>query len=210
MTSKPIHTKNRTIGLLGGSFNPAHGGHLHITLHALRALGLDEVWWLVSPRNPLKAAGSLAEYGQRLQSAENVAKPYRRIRVLDIEKRFNTRYSYETVALLKSRYPGTQFVWLMGADNLAQFHRWRRWQWLLATLPVVVFDRAPYSHTALRSKTMLRGRKFLLKNNQIGRFGAVPCLVFVHLRRDPLSSTLLRKKLGKAAFLGHNESADKN
>ena len=206
----PLHTKNRTIGLLGGSFNPAHGGHLHITLHALRSLGLDEVWWLVSPRNPLKSAGSLAGYEQRLQSAQTVTKRYRRIRVLDIEKRFNTRYSYETVNLLKRRYPGTQFVWLMGADNLAQFHRWRRWQWLLSELPVVVFDRTPYSHTALRSKTMQRARKFLLKINQIGRFGPAPCLVFIHLRRDPLSSTMLRKKLGKGAFLGHNESADKN
>jgi nicotinate-nucleotide adenylyltransferase len=201
---KPIHTKNRTIGLLGGSFNPAHGGHLHITLYALNKLGLDEVWWLVSPRNPLKSTGSLAQYEQRLQSAEGVARPYKRIKVLDIERRYNTHYSYETIDLLKSHYPGTRFVWLIGADNLAQFHRWRRWQWLLSTIPIVVFDRTPYSHTSLRSKAMLRGRKFLLKNSQISSFGRVPALAFIHLRRDPLSSSDIRKKLGEKAFLGHN------
>jgi nicotinate-nucleotide adenylyltransferase len=205
----PIYTKNRTIGLLGGSFNPAHGGHLHITLYALNRLGLDEVWWLVSPRNPLKAAESLASYEKRLQSAREVAKPYRRIKVLDIERRYSTKYSYETIDILKKQYRGTRFVWLIGADNLAQFHRWRRWRQILDAVPVVVFDRTPYSHTSLRSKAMLRAKKFLLKNNQIGRFGRGPAIAFIHLRRDPLSSSLLRKKLGKNAFLGHNEDADK-
>ena len=204
---KPIHTKNRTIGLLGGSFNPAHGGHLHITLHGLKALGLDEVWWLVSPRNPLKSKESLASYEQRLQSAKAVAKPYRRIRVMDIEKRYNTRYSYETIRLLQNRYRGTRFVWLIGADNLAQFHRWRRWQQLMGSIPIVIFDRTPYSHTSLRSKAMIRARKFLLKNNQIDGFSHAPSIVFVHLKRDPLSSTLIRKKLGEKAFLRHNEGA---
>ena len=232
----PIHTKNRTIGLLGGSFNPAHAGHLHITLHALRALKLDEVWWLVSPRNPLKTAESLNHYEQRLQSAQRLAAPYKRIRVLDIERRFNTRYSYETIALLRRKYPGARFVWMIGADNLAQFHRWKRWQTLLATIPILIFDRAPYSHTSLRSKAMLRGHRFL-KNNAIsspsprwgeGRGGGfkgklfpvapsltlppngggdthTPRLTFIHLKRNPLSSTSLRKKLGKGAFLGHTE-----
>jgi len=193
--------------LLGGSFNPAHAGHLHITLHALHKLGFDEVWWLVSPQNPLKSVAGMASYAQRLQSARRVAASHPRIRVLDIEARFGTRYSYETIALLKSRFPGAHFVWMMGADNLAQFHRWRRWKRILAEIPVVVFDRAPYSHTSLRSKTMLRGRKFLLKNTDIGGNFKAPCLVFEHLKRDPLSSTMLRKKLGLAAFLGHNEGA---
>ncbi len=203
----PVTTENRTIGLLGGSFNPAHRGHLHITQYGLNKLKLDEVWWLVSPRNPLKTKESLALYDQRLQSAQAVAKPHRRIRVMDVERRFNTKYSYETIKLLKTRYPATRFVWLIGADNLAQFHRWRRWAKLLNDIPIVVFDRAPYSHTSLRSKAMIRGRRFLLKNNQISQFGYAPCLVFVHLRRDPLSSTGLRKMLGEKAFLGHNKDA---
>jgi len=198
---------NRTIGLLGGSFNPAHGGHLHITLHALKSLKLDEVWWLVSPHNPLKSPSSLAAYEERLQSARNIAAHHKRIRVLDIEARLGARYSYQTIALLKRRFPSTNFVWLMGADNLAQFHRWRRWQHILSTIPIVVFDRAPYSHTSLRSKTYLRAHKFLLKANNINRFDHAPCFVFVHLRRDPLSSTTIRKTLGKGAFLRHNENA---
>jgi nicotinate-nucleotide adenylyltransferase len=203
----PIYTRNRTIGLLGGSFNPAHGGHLHITLHALKKLGLDEVWWLVSPRNPLKSADALADYGQRLASAVRVASAHPRIRVLDIEARFGTRYSYQTLSLLKERFPGTHFVWMIGADNLAQFHRWKRWQAVLAAMPVVVFDRAPYSHTALRSKAYIRGSRFLMKNPHKTLLSQGPCLVFIHLKRDPLSSSDLRKKLGAGAFLRHNNNA---
>ncbi len=202
--TRPIYTKNRTIGLLGGSFNPAHGGHLHITLHALSKLKFDEVWWLVSPRNPLKRAETLADYEQRLASARAVAKAYKRVRVLDIEREAGTRFSYETVTLLQQKHPGTRFVWMMGADNLAQFHRWKRWEQLLATIPLVVFDRAPYSHTSLRSKAMIKARKFLFKNNALSNFDSVPSLTFIHLKRDPLSSTFLRKKLGEKAFLGHN------
>lgn len=205
----PIHTRNRTIGLLGGSFNPAHSGHLHITLYALKKLGLDEVWWLVSPKNPLKSESALASYAQRLQSAREVAAQHPHIRVLDIEAQAGTRYSWQTMALLKKRFPAARFVWLMGADNLAQFHRWRRWEALLGTMPIVVFDRAPYSHTSLRSKAFLRARKFYNKSNDISRIMA-PSLSFVHLKRDPISASYLRKTLGKKAFLGHNEAVGKD
>lgn len=203
----PIHTKHRTIGLLGGSFNPAHEGHLHITLHALHKLHFNEVWWLVSPRNPLKSEKSLAAYGHRLASAKAMAAAHPHIRVLDIEKQAGTCYSYQTLAFLKSRFPAAHFVWMMGADNLAQFHRWKRWQWILDNVPVAVFDRAPYSHTAPRSKAMRRAQKFLLKSMGITAFHAAPCLVFIHLRRDPISSSQLRKTLGEQAFLRHNKSA---
>lgn len=206
----PVYTKNRTIGLLGGSFNPAHKGHLHITLYALKAFGFDEVWWLVSPKNPLKDAGSLAGYAQRLASAEAVASGHRGIRVLDIESRLKTRYTYETVAALKSHFPGTHFVWMMGADNLAQFHRWRRWAKVLEQVPVMVFDRAPYSHRSLRSKAAIRMRKFLIKSNEMDKGLTAPALAYVHLRRDPLSSTNIRKKLGIWAFLGHTEGTGSN
>jgi nicotinate-nucleotide adenylyltransferase len=203
------YTKGRTIGLLGGSFNPAHGGHRHITLFALRALGLDEVWWLVSPHNPLKSKESLADYGQRVASARQVAGGNRRIRVLDIEQRLATRYSFETIDALKKRHPGTRFVWLIGADNLSRFHRWRRWQYVLDTLPVAVFDRAPYSHTAPRSRAMSYGRRFIMKNSEVNGSWRAPGLLFVHLRRDPLSSTSLRNMLGEKAFLRHNNKAVK-
>ncbi len=193
----PLPAKNRTIGLLGGSFNPAHSGHLHITLHALKKLKLDEVWWLVSPHNPLKSAHSLAAYEERLQSAQDIAGAHKRIRILDIEAQLGTHYSWQIVQQLHRRYPGTRFVWLMGADNLAQFHRWRRWQYLLSVIPVAVFDRAPYSHTSLRSKALNRMQKFQLKDSEMVGRHAAPCIQFIHLRRAPISSTEIRKSLKK-------------
>ena len=204
---KPILTQNRTIGLLGGSFNPAHSGHLHITLYALNRLGLDAVWWLVSPRNPLKDAGSLAAYEERLASARRVASADARIHVSDIERRLHKNYSFQTIRTLKKRYPGAHFVWLMGADHPPIFHRWRRWKQVFAELPVVVFDRAPYSHAVQRSKAAAYARKFTRQMNQIERFDRAPSFNYIHLRRDPVSSTYLRKMLGKSAFLGHNEGA---
>lgn len=203
---KPLYTKNRTIGLLGGSFNPAHSGHLHISEYALKRLGLDAVWWLVSPQNPLKTPASLADYSKRVASAQREAASNRRIHVSTLEARHRTRYSYQTIALLQKRYPGTRFVWLMGADNLAHFHRWRRWQWLLAALPIVVFDRAPYSFTSLASRTYLRMRRFLLKKPSKHTRTSPPSLHFTHLKRSPHSATHLRKTLGDGAFLRHTES----
>jgi nicotinate-nucleotide adenylyltransferase len=191
------HGGGRIIGLLGGSFNPAHGGHLHITQYALHRLGIDEVWWLVSPKNPLKSTQSLADYEDRLAGAKTMAAGHRHIRVSDLEKQEGLRYSYQTIALLKRRYPAVQFVWLMGADNLAQFHRWRRWRQILATIPIAVFDRAPYSHTALRSQAATGARKFLMKDNALNWRKPPPLLAFIHLRRDATSSTDIRKHLEK-------------
>lgn len=201
---KPIYTKNRTIGLLGGSFNPAHCGHLHISEYALRTLGINEIWWLVSPQNPLKDKNSLADYTKRLDSARRITAKNKHIFVSDLEQSINTRYTYETIIELKKRYHGTNFIWLMGADNLAGFHRWQHWQEILKLLPIVVFDRAPYSFTSLASKTYLRMRRFLLKNESISRKHPAPSLRFVHLKRDAHSSTNLRKTLGIRAFIGHS------
>ncbi|NBO19387.1 MAG: nicotinate (nicotinamide) nucleotide adenylyltransferase [Proteobacteria bacterium] len=195
----------RRIGLLGGSFNPAHEGHVHISRFALARLGLDEVWWLVSPQNPLKNPNDLADYALRLASARQAAAGVRGIRVTDIERRLGTRYTYQTVAALKARFPGVQFVWMMGADNLAQFHRWRRWRQILRSLPVVVFDRAPHSHRALRSPTALMLRGSMLKLQDIGPKWPDAGLLYAPLRRDPASSTEIRKTLGAGAFLRHNE-----
>jgi nicotinate-nucleotide adenylyltransferase len=129
-----------TIGLLGGSFNPAHGGHRHVALTALRKLKLDYVWWLVSLGNPLKEARGMAPFEKRLSAASAIAR-HPRLIVSDIERQLGTRYTLDTVRALQRRFPGVRFVWLMGSDNLANFHAWRGWQQIAKRLPLVVVQR---------------------------------------------------------------------
>jgi nicotinate-nucleotide adenylyltransferase len=129
-----------TIGLLGGSFNPAHGGHRYVAVTALRKLKLDYIWWLVSPGNPLKEAGGMAPFEKRLSAASAIAR-HPRLIVSDIERQLETRYTLDTVRALQRRFPGVRFVWLMGSDNLANFHTWRGWQQIAKRLPLVVVQR---------------------------------------------------------------------
>src|SRR5215207_791708 len=132
------------IGLLGGSFNPAHSGHRHISLHAMRALGLDEVWWLVSPGNPLKVgAPDMAPFAARLASAERLAR-HARIRASDFEQREGTRFTIDTVRALKSRHPKHNFIWLLGSDTVPNFHKWRDWRGLAREVPIAVIPRPGY------------------------------------------------------------------
>ena len=147
-TYLPARTARLRIGLLGGSFNPAHAGHLHVTEMALKRLRLNQVWWLVSPGNPLKSAAGMAPLGDRVRRARDVARD-RRIRVTDIEQRLGTRFTADTLRALCRRYPHARFVWLMGADNLAQISRWQQWPTIFATVPVAVFDRPSYALTAM-------------------------------------------------------------
>lgn len=135
----PVATPGQRIGLLGGSFDPPHEGHVHITRWALRTLGLDAVWWLVSPGNPLKAEGP-APIGRRVAACRRLVR-HPRVRVTDIEASLGTRFTADTLARLGARYPGVRLVWLMGSDNLASFHRWERWQWIMAHFPVAVLAR---------------------------------------------------------------------
>jgi nicotinate-nucleotide adenylyltransferase len=139
------------IGLLGGSFNPAHRGHLHASKVALKQLKLDYVWWLVSPRNPLKKEKDLAPLARRIRAAKKCARD-KRIRVSDIEKALGTRYTVETLAALKRRFPKVHFVWLMGSDNLVQLPRWRRWKRIFALVPVAVVPRPGTANKARHSK----------------------------------------------------------
>ncbi len=178
---------------------------MHISEYALNALGMDEIWWLVSPQNPLKPVGSLADYNERFEFAKIITKRNKHIFVSDIEQRIDTQYTYQTLSELKKRYRGTNFVWLMGADNLAGFHRWQHWQSILNLLPIVVFDRAPYSFTSLSSKTYQRMRRFLLNNQNASCNSKTPSLRFIHLKRDQNSSTNIRKTLGIKAFMVHNK-----
>jgi nicotinate-nucleotide adenylyltransferase len=147
--SKP-HLRNgttfsgMTIGLLGGSFNPAHDGHLEMSLHALRKMGLDQIWWMVSPQNPLKTKSGMASHAKRIAQAERIAEHPRMV-VTDIENRLGTQYTADTLRELKRRFPRVRFVWLMGADNLRQMPRWKEWQNIFNLVPVAVFRRPAYA-----------------------------------------------------------------
>lgn len=139
------------IGLLGGSFDPAHNGHAHITREALKRFGLDRVWWLVSPGNPLKSRGP-APLAQRLAQARSVMQDPR-VTVTGIEARLGTRYTAQTLQALQRLYPAQRFVWLMGADNLAQFHRWQDWRGIANTVPLGILARPGDRISATMSKT---------------------------------------------------------
>ena len=135
----PVARAGMVIGLLGGSFDPAHAGHAHITREALRRFGLDRVWWLVSPGNPLKTKQP-APMAERMARARDVMHDPRVV-ITDIEAKLGTRYTAATLRELQARYPGVRFVWLMGADNLVQFHRWDRWEWIMQHVPIAVLAR---------------------------------------------------------------------
>lgn len=152
MTSGQItpRTSGRKIGLLGGSFNPAHEGHRHISLIAMRRLGLDEVWWLVSPQNPLKPSADMAPFEERFQSAEQMAR-HPRIKVSDLESRLGTTYTADLIKQLHSK-GGGNYVWLMGGDNLMQVDRWKNWRTIFDTVPVAVIARPGFEKAALGSK----------------------------------------------------------
>lgn len=184
------------IGLLGGSFNPAHAGHLHISLEALKKLGLDQIWWLVSPQNPLKPAKGMAPYAERFASALEVTKDNTtKIKVNDFEEKNGLTFTYETLKALKKRYPKTQFVWIMGADNLAHFHRWQHWREIARMLPMAIFDRAPFSHTALRTKAAQSLAKLRLPENKTASIIRKPghwIYMYLLARRHAASSTEIR------------------
>jgi nicotinate-nucleotide adenylyltransferase len=183
------------IGLLGGSFNPAHEGHLHISLEAIKRLRLDAVWWLVSPQNPLKASNAMAPYDERFASALAATKGQRHIKVSDFEQQKGLHYTYASLRGLRRLYPNVQFVWLMGADNLANFHRWQRWREILRMVPVAVFDRSPFSHTALHARAALALRNVRVKESGIAGLAALPGRwAYILMRRHPASSTGIRAK----------------
>jgi nicotinate-nucleotide adenylyltransferase len=181
------------IGLLGGSFNPPHEGHVLVTRLALRRLRLDRVWWLVTPGNPLKSQDELAALQKRVAAARRlVAGP--RVAVTDIEARIGSRYTYETLAWLKRRAPCVHFVWIMGADNLQQFHRWRHWRAIADLVPIVVVDRPGSTLRAISSRAGAALARWRAPERDAARFAAMrpPALLFLHGRRSELSSTAIR------------------
>jgi nicotinate-nucleotide adenylyltransferase len=171
-------------GLLGGSFNPAHGAHRRISLFTLDALGLDEVWWLVSPGNPLKPRKGMAPLGPRFASAQAMAHRAP-IRVTAIERDLGTRYTVETLRKLVRRYPKRRFIWLMGADNLAQFHLWRDWRSIARIMPIAVVARPGYDGTAFASPAMAWLRRFRKSAARVHNRGEWSAPALVNLRFDP-------------------------
>lgn len=179
--------------MLGGSFNPAHDGHRHISLLALQRLNLDEIWWLVSPQNPLKPARGMAPLTKRLANARASAR-HPRIRVTDIERHLNTRYTVDTVKALKSRHPNHSYVWLIGADNLLQIPRWKAWEELFGTVAVAVFARPSYSLKALAGQAASRFSVFRLPESQARSLAEKkpPAWVFLRIRLHTASATAIR------------------
>jgi len=183
----------RRIGLLGGSFNPAHSGHRHISLEALKRLDLDAVWWLVSPQNPLKGKRGMAAFARRLAAAAALA-DHPRIEVLDLEARLGTRYTVDTLAALRRRFPHARFVWLMGADILIQLRRWKRWPVMFDRVPVAVFARPSYCQRALAAAAVQRFRRHRVAPGAARQLASMvpPAWTFLPVRLDPSSATAIR------------------
>jgi len=182
------------IGLLGGSFNPAHRAHRRISLEAMSALGLDEVWWMVSPGNPLKeGAKDMAAFEERFASARLQSRRAR-IRVSDFESRVGTRYTVDTIRILKRRHPDHRFIWLLGSDTLPNFHLWRDWRGLAREVPIAVIRRPGYDSSAHAARAMSWLRRFVHPSSQARKWTewSAPAILFLRLPPDPTSATAIR------------------
>lgn len=183
------------IGLLGGSFNPAHRAHRHISLIALRRLKLDAVWWLVSPLNPLKSAGDMAPLSMRIASARAVS-GHPDIFASAVETQLGTRYTVDTLKALKAEMPLARFVWLMGGDSLAAFHTWRRWSAIAASVPIAVFARPGFTLRAISSPAAQRLRRARIPSSDAATLAdrTPPAWVYLEEQLDPMSATSLRQR----------------
>lgn len=182
----------RSVGLLGGSFNPAHGGHRTISLEVMRRFRLDAVWWLVSPQNPLKPAAGMAPLAARMASARAAAR-HPRIKVTDIEARLGTRLTIDTIAGLQALYPRVRFLWIMGADNLLQFHRWSAWRKIARAVPIVVVARAGYTGRSQFAPAMGWLRRYRRSSPARWRRATLPALYILDQPLDPQSATAIRR-----------------
>jgi len=191
----PPFSPGMRIGLLGGSFNPPHEGHMLATRLVLTRLGLDRVWWLVTPGNPLKSPDELAELQARLAAARSlVSDP--RVAVTDIEAQIGARFTHDTLAWLSAHARGAKFVWIMGADNLRQFDQWRNWREIADLVPIVVVDRPGSTLKALSSRAAVALSSWRTPEREARRLADMrpPAFLFLHGRRSALSSTLLRQE----------------
>ena len=199
----PVYTDGMRIGLLGGSFNPPHLAHRAISLIAIKRLKLDRVWWLVTPGNPLKDNGHLHQLQERAAAARQTAADPR-IDVTCLESVIGTRYTADTITYLRRRASSVRFVWIMGADNLAQLHRWQKWQRIATQVPIAVIDRPPQSFRALTAPAAQALARYRMPENEASRLAdrRPPAWVFLTGLKLNLSSTGLRNpdgswKIGK-------------
>ena len=185
--------RGKATGLLGGSFNPAHGGHHDISRFAIDALRLDELWWLVSPGNPLKPKKGMAPLPARLASARRAARRTR-IKPTAIEAELGTRYTIDTLRALTRRYPKRRFIWIMGADNLAQFHQWKDWRAIARLMPIAVIARPGYDDDAVAAPAMAWFARFVRRGGQKNQWmnGTAPMLIQLRFRPDKRSATAIR------------------
>ncbi len=190
----PYHGRGMTIGLFGGTFNPPHEGHRLVSMTAFKRLKLDRIWWLVTPGNPLKDNGKLPDQAVRMAMARAVAR-HPRIIVTGFEREIGTRFTSDTIDFLKRRCPGVNFVWLMGADNLAQFHRWQNWSRIAHNVPIAIIDRPGSTLRAASSKTARKLDQCRIDESDSKLLAKLkpPAWIFLHGRRSELSSTALRK-----------------
>ena len=183
------------VGLLGGSFNPAHYGHLGISKNIKKLLGLDQVWWLVSPRNPLKSEKDKYNFKERFNSALEITANTPYIKVSDIETEFKSNYTFITISKLITKFPHIKFIWLMGADNLTCFHKWNKWRELTRLLPICIYDRGGYCYNKLKSKAGI-----YMSPNQLNARDLTTAengFSYLHLKKINISSTLLRQTTWK-------------
>jgi nicotinate-nucleotide adenylyltransferase len=202
----PPHGRGMRIGLFGGTFDPPHGAHRAASLIALKRLGLDRVWWLVTPGNPLKDSRGLAPIEERITAARALAR-HPRIAVTGLEAQIGAHYTYDTIRHLRARCPGVRFVWIMGADNLRSFHRWQKWHDIAAMVPIAVIDRlgpSLYATAGLAGQALGRYRVSQSQARSLADHRP-PAWIYLHGLKSPLSSTALRAARKEAAPLrdGH-------
>lgn len=190
----PLARSGQVVGLLGGSFDPAHQGHVQISLEALKRFRLDQLWWLVSPGNPLKPIGP-APMQKRLAQARSLLS-HPRIHVTDLEARLGTRYTSQTLFALRRQHPGVRFIWLMGADNLAQLHHWQDWRRIVETMPIGVLARPEHRISARMSKAarIYRAARLPARQASLLALNQPPCWCFLNVPLSPLSSSEIRAK----------------
>ena len=184
----------KSIGLLGGSFDPPHRGHLYISLEAKKILKLDEVWWLVTPQNPLKIEKP-ATYQDRIKNCKNITKG-KPIKISELENKIDSKFTYQTLNYIKNHYSNIKFFWLMGADNLINFHNWQNWREIFDDISVVVFKRHGYNSKALKSITTKTYLQYRVLENPINKadFSKLPSWLWVANKEIKISSSEIREQ----------------